>query len=137
MKKIVLTLFMVLVLAAGCTTEPDINLNDISTVIADKGVELLEENEEMNRFVLEGLKATTYMLDNGEAISIYLFRSVKKREQGLADFNKQKEKYDMQIPAIFEVKNALIFYWYKGPSTQPGQYDANIKEAVQALYVSG
>jgi len=135
MKKIVLALLVLLVFTAGCTSEADINLDDIKTVFEDKGIKLLEENEAMNRFTLEGLKPTTYMLENGEAVSFYLFRSEKNREQGLADFNKQKEKFDMQIPAVYQVKNALIFYWYDGPSNQPTRYDANIKEAIQALSV--
>ncbi|MBW7457268.1 hypothetical protein ACFOLF_22145 [Paenibacillus sepulcri] len=133
MKRIVLALLMILAVATACTTEADLNLDDLKTVFADKGIMLLNEDGTKNHFVLKGLKATTYKLENDESVSFYLFPTEKKREEGLTDFNQQKSKFDMQIPAIYGVKNVLILYWYGGQTGSPTRHDTDIKEAVKAL----
>jgi len=110
-------------------------MKDLIEAFDSKGIILVDKNEETKYFELNGKKATTYKLDNGENISFYLFSSEKNRIKGLDDFNKQASKYDMPVPSIYEVGNVLILYWYNGETGSATQYDATISEAVEALAI--
>lgn len=131
--KRICSLLIALLFITACSSEPMISLKDIIDVFENKGIKLIDKNEKTKYFVLNGKKAITYKLGNGENISFYVFSSEKNRKKGLDDFNKQKGEYDMQIPSIHEVENVLILYWYNGETGSKTQYDANTTEAVEIL----
>lgn len=134
MKRVCYLLLAILLLTA-CNSEPKLSMKDIIEAFDNKGIKLIEKNEHVSYFKLNGKKAITYKLDNGENISIYLFHSEKNRIKGLDDFNKQASKYDMPVPSIYEVENVLILYWYNGETGSATQYDATITEVVEALAI--
>lgn len=120
---------------SSCSSNTEIKrgLSDIQDVFNSRGVKLTEELKDIDYFVLNGVKAKVYKLENGEHITFYIFDSEKERKKGLEDFNKQKAEYNMAVPIIYEIKNVLLFYWYHGETGSKTQYDENIKRAVKGL----
>jgi hypothetical protein len=53
-------------------------------------------------------EASAFQLPNVEGLTIYIYKSGEDRESGLKDFNKQKEKYDMALPSIYENRNSWL-----------------------------
>ncbi|ULO05310.1 hypothetical protein H1230_19650 [Paenibacillus sp. 19GGS1-52] len=75
--------------------------------------------EDQSDWILNNVKATRFSISRptekaaySEFISIYIYNSEQERKEGLTDFNLQKEKYNMVIPNIYELKNVLILYWH-------------------------
>ena len=68
-----------------------------------------------------------------ERVSIYVFESENARKKGLEDFNKQKEKYDMTIPRIYEAKNVMVFYWAHADMYKPAKYEQQFQKAINRL----
>ncbi|MGF7046960.1 hypothetical protein J2T13_001462 [Paenibacillus sp. DS2015] len=70
-----------------------------------------------------------------EFISIYVYESESARKEGLEDFNTQKEKYNMQIPNIYEQQNVLILYWHHENLDHANQtkFGESIATALQKL----
>ncbi len=132
MRKLVLVLLM-LTLMTACANGKKLSSEQLLESFKAEGISLVKASKQKNYFVLKGKKSVTYTLDNGEDVAVYLFRSEKKRKQGLKDFNRQKAKYDMQIPEIYEVGDALVFYWYKGETGSPTTYGDLIRKAVDRL----
>ncbi|WJH36910.1 hypothetical protein N6H14_15140 [Paenibacillus sp. CC-CFT747] len=131
----VLSILLFLSACSSKNNEITRGLSDIRDVFNSRGVWLKEELTDTNDFVLNGIKPNGYKLENGEHITFYIFNSEKQRQKGLEDFNNQKAQYDMAAPLLYEVKNVLIVYWYRGEPGSKTQYDENIKKAVEGLEV--
>jgi hypothetical protein len=110
-------------------TQSVLTLQDITDSFKTDGI-ILKEDTKSNYWTLNGVKPSDYQLPNGEGITIYIYKSGEDRESGLKDFNKQKEKYDMAVPSIYENRNLLMFYWYHGTTGSPTEYDKTIKKII-------
>lgn len=70
-----------------------------------------------------------------ESVSIYVFDSEQARKDGLDDFNKQKERYNMLVPNIYEQKNVLLLYWHHENvnNSHNAKYSKQIETAMKKL----
>ncbi|WP_127491719.1 hypothetical protein [Paenibacillus glycanilyticus] len=138
MEKKMITLIAICFILTGCfsnqTKNEPVNVNDkvklvtenennltldkVITALKTEGIEMFKE-ELNNDWVLNNVNGNRFSVSRStvkelykEYISIYIFNSETARKEGLNDFNHQKEKYDMQLPNIYEYKNVLILYWH-------------------------
>jgi len=93
---------------------------------------------------LAGVAPITYAVSNvrespepeaPEEASVYIFSSERHREDGLADFRKQTERYNMVVPRIYEKRNVLILYWALGDRNEPSKLGEKFTNAVNSLHV--
>lgn len=70
-----------------------------------------------------------------EEASIYIFDSEQHREEGLADFRKQTEKYNMLYPRIYEKRNVLILYWAAGDMNKIAKLEEKFTNAMNSLRI--
>ncbi|WP_307397048.1 hypothetical protein [Paenibacillus anaericanus] len=98
--------------------------------------------EDGNDWLLNNNKSNNFTVDSPnenidptklEQVSIYVFESEHARKKGLEDFNKQKEKYDMMIPRIYEAENVMVFYWALDDLDQPAKYEPQFQKAIKKL----
>jgi hypothetical protein len=93
-------------------------LDQVKKAFEAEGIEMFPK-EEQTDWVLNHVTPHRFFVSRPtekavypEFISIYVYESEQARKEGLEDFNIQKEKYDMQIPNIYEHNNVLILYWH-------------------------
>lgn len=95
-------------------------------------------------WVLNGVQAMMYTISDNlenkddlpsERISVYIYRSGEERKDGLNDFKLQAEKYNMQMPNIYEQYNVLLLYWHKETldKASSAQYAQEIRYALDQL----
>jgi len=93
-------------------------------------------------WVLNGIKPKSYKVKHIdeetdtsklEQISIYLFDSEQRLEEGLNDFHKQTELIDMLYPRIYKIKNAMIFYWAHGNMDEHAKLGTYFEKAAVLL----
>lgn len=95
-------------------------LEQVEEALQNQGIPLASKHLSPD-WVLSGVQAMTYTLEenqpegsgSGEWISVYVFDTEEARAQGWADFQKQKERYDMQVPNEHPFANVLILYWHR------------------------
>jgi hypothetical protein len=115
---------------------------EIKSALEAESIELTPKELE-NDWVLNKVKPLRFIAiapnektARPEHISIYIFDSEEERKEGLADFNKQKEMYDMAIPLIYELDNSMIFYWHHSDMNGGNpitKFDEQIKTALTKL----
>lgn len=114
-----------------------IGIGELQAALSANDVELGSEDTTRKYFKLNGANARTFELVNGERISFYIFRSDMARVKGEKDFEKERAKYDMQIPEAYTAHNVLIHYWYQGENGSVTEYGERIDRAVQMLLKEG
>ncbi|KRE39993.1 hypothetical protein [Paenibacillus sp. Soil522] len=121
--------------------EDKLTLDHVKKAIEAEGVELFLRDEK-NDWVLNQVKPNRFSIGwptektvRPEYISIYIYKTEQARKEGLDDFNMQKEKYDMQIPNIYEHKNALILYWHHEnvDNAHNSKFGSQIEAAIQKI----
>ncbi|KQY94484.1 hypothetical protein ASD24_02705 [Paenibacillus sp. Root52] len=162
MKKILITLIAICLILTGCfsgqTGNEQVNVNDkekklatenennltldkVTAALKTEGIEMFKE-EPNNNWVLNNVNANRFSVSRPnvkevykEYISVYIFSSEAARKEGLNDFNHQKEKYDMQIPNIYEYKNVLILYWHheNADNSKNAKFNKQIEMAIQKM----
>lgn len=99
--------------------EKNVSLDKVTEALKKEGIELSIVEEQY--FILNSVKSSNFSINESdeneegaypETISIYVYDSEQARKEGLDDFNIQKERYNMQIPNIYEQKNVLLLYWH-------------------------
>ena len=117
-------------------------LEDFKKALQAEGPELMPVQEEINDWILNNIKPNEFTVGSPientdptklERVSIYVFESENARKKGLEDFNKQKEKYDMMIPRIYEAKNVMVFYWAHADMYKPAKYEQQFQKAINRL----
>ncbi|MBB3114071.1 hypothetical protein FHS18_006187 [Paenibacillus phyllosphaerae] len=136
--KIKITLFTLLLFIAltGCkdaapSPEPNptgvsVALHNVLEMIEPQGVKLVPDTKakENSQWVLNGVKPEEFTLERApERLGIYIFKNKAEREQGFVDFKKQKEKYDMIVPIVWQNENAMVLYWHSSPLGQKTAYE--------------
>ena len=118
-----------------------LELEDFEGVLQSEGLELMPY-EEKNDWILNNVKPNRFTVGRPnentdpaklEKVSVYIFNSEKARMNGLEDFNKQKEQYDMMIPRIYSSTNILVFYWAEAQMDKPAKYEEQFQNAIQQL----
>jgi hypothetical protein len=73
-----------------------------------------------------------------ERISVYIFDTEEERIQGQADFHKQKDVYNMQVPNEHELANVLILYWHRESLDEAAnaKWEQDIKTALPSAFLS-
>lgn len=68
---------------------------------------------------------------------MYIFDTEEERIQGQADFHKQKDVYNMQVPNEHELANVLILYWHRESLDEAAnaEWEQDIKTALSLLSV--
>ncbi|MGC6589676.1 hypothetical protein ACPV3A_32670 [Paenibacillus sp. Dod16] len=161
MEKIMITLIAVCFILTGCfsiQTENQSNLKKenesipserenklilelVTATLQAAGIEMFEEKLE-NDWVLNNVMPNRFSVSRPdvkeaykEYISIYVYKSEKARIEGFNDFNKQKEKYDMSIPNIYQHKNVLLLYWYNETvdNAENAKFNKQIEMAIQKM----
>lgn len=121
--------------------EEMLTLDHVKKAIEAEGVELFLRDEK-NDWVLNKVKPNRFSIGSPtektvrpEYISIYIYKTEQARKEGLDDFNMQKEKYDMQIPNIYEHKNVLILYWHHEnvDNAHNSKFGSQIEAAIQKI----
>lgn len=135
--KNILVLFAMCLVLTGCfsnqTEKQPVNEveetlpSDEKSVSLDKVIEALKKEGmglsivEERHFILNSVKSSNFSVNEfdddvegayPETISIYVYDSEQARKEGLDDFNIQKERYNMQVPNIYEQKNVILLYWH-------------------------
>lgn len=129
-----------LVFLTGCFNHNEKNkklsLEQVMKALETEGIEMFSKDEP-NDWVLNKVKPNRYSVSRPlekappEYISVYIFDSEKARKKGLDDFNKQKEKYDMILPNIYEQRNVIILYWPQSDMDNSiDKFDVQIKRAL-------
>ncbi|GIP44415.1 hypothetical protein J45TS6_28740 [Paenibacillus sp. J45TS6] len=161
MKKIIISLIAMSFILAGCFSiqtekppviekdkekfvtenENNLTLDKVTTALKSEGIEMFIK-EQKDDWVLNNVKSNRFFVVRPnvkevykEYISIYVYNSETAREEGLNDFNTQKEKYDMKIPNIFEYKNVLILYWHHEnvDNAKDAKFNKHIEMAIQKI----
>ncbi|GMK40429.1 hypothetical protein PCCS19_34850 [Paenibacillus sp. CCS19] len=121
--------------------ENNLTLDKVTTALKSVGIEMVLE-EQQNDWVLHNVKPNRFSVVRPnvkevykEYISIYVYNSEAARKKGLTDFKNQKEKYNMQIPNIFEYKNVLILYWHHETvdNAKDTKFNKQIEMAIQKI----
>jgi hypothetical protein len=131
---------IILLITAGCMrssahkpfSQPKFNLQDVTEGFKALGFTLVKDKES-NDWTLNGVKPNVYKFPNGERFAIYIYAAGESRAKGLENFNLKKAKYDMAVPIVFEVRNVLMFYWYRGITGSPTEYDETIKKVITGI----
>ncbi|MDQ8738016.1 hypothetical protein [Paenibacillus sp. LHD-38] len=119
-----------------------LTLEDFKKALQVEGLELMPVVEEPNNWILNNNKPNKFTVGSPaenidptklERVSIYVFESENARKKGLEDFNKQKEKYDMTLPRIYEAKNMMVFYWAHGNMNESAKYEKQFQKAINRL----
>lgn len=93
-------------------------------------------------WILDGVKPHRYTVNHAtkvndsnrlEQLSIYIFNSEQQLEDGIIDFQKQTERFDMLYPRIYKLKNAMIFYWAHGNMDEPAKLGTYFENAIKLL----
>ncbi|ANE45443.1 hypothetical protein SY83_02895 [Paenibacillus swuensis] len=147
--KLGLLLLLNLLLLTGCFTgesglsisKENLTLDKVTNALNAEGIEMVPEDIEKD-WKLHRIKPHRFSVTqptektiNKEYISVYIYRSEQARIKGLQDLNHQKQKYDMQIPLIYEHKNVLILYWHHQnvDDAENAKFNVQIKHALQGL----
>jgi hypothetical protein len=106
-----------------------------------KGINFLSQSPQQD-WVLAGVEPLGYAVGSArdknvleEEASIYIFDSEQQREQGLEDFQKQTEKYNMLYPRIYEKRNVLILYWAIGDLNKSAKLEGKFTNAINSLRI--
>lgn len=119
----------------------NLTLEKVTAALKTEGIDMFEVKLN-NDWVLNNVNANRFSVSRltvkevyKEYISVYIFNSETDRKEGLHDFNHQKEKYDMQIPNIYEYKNVLIFYWHHETvdNSKNAKFNKPIEMAIQKI----
>ncbi|OPA73040.1 hypothetical protein BVG16_30700 [Paenibacillus selenitireducens] len=117
-------------------------LEDFKKALQEEGLELMPVEESNNDWILNNMKSNRFTVGSPventdptklEQVSIYVFESENARKKGLEDFNKQKERYDMMLPRIYEAKNVMVFYWARAAMDKPAKYEQQFQKAINQL----
>lgn len=130
--------------AAGEATEVRITHEQVEEALKGQGIDLRSKHLSPD-WVLSGVQAMMYALDENqpegsgieERISVYIFDTEEERIQGQADFHKQKEKYNMQVPNEHVLANVLILYWHRESLDEAAnaKWEHDIQTALRLLSV--
>lgn len=99
--------------------EKNVSLDKVIEALKKEGIELSIVEEQY--FILNSIKSSNFSVNESDedeegaypkTVSIYVYDSEHARKEGLDDFNIQKERYNMQIPNIYEQKNVILLYWH-------------------------
>lgn len=121
--------------------ESNITLEEVTNALKSEGIEMFDDSQQ-NDWILNKVKSNRFSVSRPnviekykEYISIYVYNSENARSEGLADFNKQKELYDMMIPNIYEHKNVLILYWHHEDMNNAtnAKFNKQIEMAIQKM----
>ncbi|MEK4436175.1 hypothetical protein [Paenibacillus sp. FSL K6-2862] len=121
--------------------ENNLTLEKVTAGLKIEGIDMFKEKLN-NDWVLNNVNANRFSVSRltvkevyKEYISVYIFNSETDRKEGLHDFNHQKEKYDMQIPNIYEYKNVLILYWHHETveNSKNAKFNKPIEMAIQKI----
>jgi hypothetical protein len=106
-----------LLLAAGCGSADKLAANDIVNELKEQGIELASADVK-ETIELKGVRPHTFTIRktdedsaDPELLSIYLFDSASKRDQGADEFTRSRQSYSGLQPLIYKYRNALILYW--------------------------
>lgn len=114
-------------------------LDDVERLIKANRIDLSSAGNSNGDWILNGVKPSNYYYSCGstpdckkpqEHISIYIFKDVKARGEGLADFNRQNEKYDMTVPIVWQNANAIVLYWHISPPDKKPFFEEDIRKAL-------
>ncbi|MEK4510766.1 hypothetical protein EJP82_06800 [Paenibacillus anaericanus] len=123
------------------TSMAKITLEDFKIALQAEGLELITVEDGYD-WLLNNNKPNNFTVGNPienidptklEQVSIYVFESEHARKKGLEDFNKQREKYDMMIPRIYEAENVMLFYWAHADMDKPAKYEPQFQKAIKKL----
>lgn len=130
--------------AAGEATEVRFTVENVEEALKGQGIDLRSKHLSPD-WVLSGVQAMMYALDENqpegsgieERISVYIFDTEEERIQGQADFHKQKDVYNMQVPNEHELANVLILYWHRESLDEAAnaEWEQDIKTALSLLSV--
>lgn len=119
-----------------------LTLEDVKKAFQAEGPELMPVEEPNDYWILNNIKPNRFTVGSPtedtdptklERVSIYVFESENASKKGLEEFNKQKEKYDMMLPRIYEAKNVMVFYWAHSAMDRPAKYEEQFEKAINQL----
>ncbi|TKD69787.1 hypothetical protein [Pseudalkalibacillus hwajinpoensis] len=91
----------------------DITLEDIETVITERGFELEKEKDLSSNKVfiqeLNGITPEAYTLE-GNTLSVYVFPSASDRGKGIQRFEEKTATAELVAHKAYGIKNILVFY---------------------------
>lgn len=129
---------------AGKATGVRFTLEHVEEALKGQGINLRSKHLSPE-WVLSGVQAMMYAPGDNqpeesgieERISVYIFETEEERIQGQADFHKQTEKYNMQVPNEHELANVLILYWHRESLDEAAnaKFEQDIKTALRLLSV--
>jgi len=126
----------------GKKIEEKLTLEDFTKALQVEGLELMPVERKSNNWILNNIKPNKFTVGSPientdptrlEQVSVYVFESENARKEGLEDFNKQKEKYDMMLPRIYEAKNMMVFYWAHAVMNESAKYEKQFQKAISLL----
>jgi hypothetical protein len=115
----------------------------IEEAMKAKGIRYVAQKPVQN-WQLAGVKPISYAVssmreqpepETSEEVSVYIFSSEQHRKNGLADFHKQTERYNMLYPRIYEKRNVLLLYWAKGDMNAPSKLGEKFTNAMNSLHI--
>ncbi|MFF2885517.1 hypothetical protein [Paenibacillus sp. NPDC057967] len=119
MKKTMMILFVLCSMMTGCTTnEKVINFVQLKESFEKRGF-LLEEQVDINKnsvfqMTLNGVEPESYMINDKEIISIYVYASSEGVKEGIKDFEYKTATASVIPHKKYQVANVLIFYSSRG-----------------------
>ncbi|WP_309123123.1 hypothetical protein [Paenibacillus sp.] len=152
----VVLVFMLFSVAIACTAVPNrspvasndlharVNMNydqaNVEEAMQGKGIAFVSLPPRKD-WVLAGVEPLLYAVGSArertapeEEASIYIFDSAGHREEGVEDFRRQAEAYNMIVPRMYEKRNVLILYWAIGDRMKPAQLDERFTNAIRSLH---
>lgn len=85
-----------------------VTVDMITQAIKDQGLSL--NSHKLSYYTLNNVEPISYQIGEMEHVHIYVYKSYEERVRGRLEFEVIKEKTDMNVPFVYEVNNALIFY---------------------------
>ncbi|KRF05523.1 hypothetical protein ASG89_20560 [Paenibacillus sp. Soil766] len=117
--------------------KPTFTSEDVVKLLNTQGLELMPPSKKEGFPTLNGILPIEFTISKPtedtmrvEYISIYIFRDVKESYKGLEEFNKEKEKYNMVVPSVWQNGNVLVFYGHSTPLGENTAFEEQINNAL-------
>lgn len=85
-----------------------VSVDMIKQAIKEQGFPL--NNHSLSYYTLNKVEPVSYQIGEMEHVHIYVYKTYEDRVRGRLEFEVIKAKTDMNVPFVYEVNNALIFY---------------------------
>ncbi|RJE90943.1 hypothetical protein D3P07_02345 [Paenibacillus sp. 1011MAR3C5] len=119
MKKIIMILLVLCSIMTGCTNnEKVINLVQIKELFEKHGVPLAEQvdlnKNNVFQMILNGVEPESYIVNDKQKISIYVYASSEEVKEGIKDFKNNTATASVISHRRYQVANVLMFYISEG-----------------------